>query len=804
MLASILQDLRYALRSLTLNPGFAVVSILALALGIGANSAIFTVVNSVLLRPLQFPNSEQLVVVRDRNLSAGFPQFPLSPANYVDYRDQNHHFSRVAAFHGQGFSLTGGTEAERLRGAEVTPDFFEVLAVQPVLGRSFTQDEAKPGAPPVAILGYELWQRRFGGSRDILTQTVKLDGKITQVVGVMPTDFKFPNRSQVWRPIAYDQHTWDVRGGHWLGALGRLKPGSSLASAQSELNNIADRLQKQYPDSNTGWDTTIGILQDQIVRGIRAAILTLFAAVAFVLLIACANLANLLLSRSAARRREVGIRAALGAGKGRLVRQLLTESLLLSMLGAALGLALARAGTQLLSGLSPTVLPRAGEISLDLRVLAFTAGVAVVTGILFGLAPAFQMARTDLNSALRERGRGSSVGFERNRLRSLLVVGEVALALVLLTGAGLLMRSFYHLQSVDPGFDPHGVLTFRISLPETHYPKEEQRIAFYQRALDQIRALPGVSAAGASQIFPLAEGNMILTFRQPGHAPKPRGQEDSATFLSATPGYFETLKIPLKAGRYFTEHDNATALRVAIISEDMARQFFPNQDPVGQSLVIGGSGNKPCQIVGVVGRVVDRALDDKVNAAMYQPAAQATFGSMYLAVRTPGNPESLISGLRTAIRQFDPELPLDAVGTVEDLVSSSLSQRRLSMVLMAVFAGLALVLATVGIYGVISYSVTQATQEIGIRLALGAQPGDVLRLILRYGLGLMSAGLVIGVAAALATGRLIASQLFEVRPTDPLTYVAVSAALLATGIVACLVPAVRAMRVDPLIALRYE
>ncbi len=804
MVSSIFQDLRYALRSLALNPGFAVVSILALALGIGANSAIFTVVNSVLLRPLQFPHSEQLVVIRERNLPAGFPQFSLSPANYIDYRDQNRHFSRMAAFHGQGYSLTGGTEAERLRGAEVVPEFFEVLAMRPLLGRGFTPEEGKPGAPLVAILGYDLWQRRFGGRPDILNQTVKLDGKINQVVGVMPPDFKFPNRSEVWRPIAFDQKTWGVRGGHWLGGLGRLKPGSSLASAQSDLNNIAARLQKQYPDSNTGWDTTIGLLQDQIVGSIRAAMLTLFAAVAFVLLIACANLANLLLSRSGARRREVGIRAALGAVKGRLVRQLLTESLLLSLLGAAVGLALAWAGTRLLSGLSPTVLPRAGEIALDFRVLAFTAAVAVVTGILFGLAPAFQMARTDLNSALREGGRGSSVGFQRNRLRSLLVVGEVALALVLLTGAGLLMRSFYQLQSVDAGFDPHGVLTFRTSLPETRYPKDEQQIAFYQRALDQIRALPGVSAAGASQIFPLAEGNMVLTFLQPGHAPKPRGQEDSATFLSVTPGYFETLKIPLKAGRYFSERDNATALPVAIISEDMARRFFPNQNPVGQSLVIGGPGNKPCQIVGVVGGVADRALDVKPGAAMYLPAAQAAFGSMYFAVRTPGSPESLISGLRATIRQLDPELPLDAVGTVEDLVSSSLSQRRLSMVLMAVFAGLAVVLAMVGIYGVISYSVTQATQEIGIRLALGAQPGDVLRLILRYGMVLMSAGLGIGIVAALAAGRLIASQLYEVRPTDPVTYVAVSAALLATGIVACLVPAIRAMRVDPLVALRYE
>jgi putative ABC transport system permease protein len=804
MFSSFLRDLRYALRTLARNPGFACVSILALALGVGANSAIFTVVQSVLLKPLPFHRSGQLIVVRDRNLKAGFPQFSLSPGNYLDYRDHNHTLSGFAAFNGLGVNLSGGAEPERLRGARVTLDFFDVLGVKPSLGRPFSPQEGQVGSDHVVILSNALWQRRFAGAPDVLGRQMKMNEELYTVIGVMPADFQFPARAEIWTPLTMNAQNWNQRGGHYLNGIARLKEGSSLAAAQADLNQIAARAEKAFPNSNTGWDTTSNGLQESVVGKIRPLVLTLMAAVGFVLLIACVNLANLLLSRSAARRREIGIRNALGAGRGRLVRQLLTESLLLSALGAALGLLLAWAGTRLLVNLNPEILPRAKEISLDAGVVLFTMAVAGLTGILFGLAPAIHMARTDLAAAFREGGRGNSIGFRRNAVRSVLVVGEVALALVLLCGAGLLMRSFYRLQSMDPGFDPHDVLTFRTNLPRAKYKTDEQQAAFYTRALERIRALPAVAVAGAAQIFPLSGDDYILTFIQVGKPPVARGSQPSAAFYSATPGYFGALRIPLKAGRDFNEHDNAAAPNVAIISETMARQFYPNENPIGQQLNIGGGTDKPSQIVGIVGDVRDSELESKGRAAMYVPAAQSPFTSMYFGVRTERDPASVISGVRAAIREMDSELPLDAVGTVDALVETSLSQRRFSMLLMGTFAGLALVLAMVGIYGVMSYSVTQATQEIGIRMALGARRGDVLRMVLGYAAVLMSAGLVVGVAASLGAGRLLASQLFEVKSYDPATYALVALVLIATALAACLIPAFRAMRVDPVIALRNE
>jgi putative ABC transport system permease protein len=804
MFTSLLRDLRYALRTLARNPGFACVSILALALGVGANSAIFTVVQSVLLRPLPFPRSEQLIVVAERNLKAGFPRFSLSPGNYLDYRDHNHTFSGFAAFNNQGVNLSSGAEPERLRGSRVTTDFFDVLAVKPSLGRPFSAQEGQLGSDHVVILSHALWQRRFAGAGDVLGRQLKMNEELYTVIGVMPADFQFPSRAEFWTPLTMNTQNWQQRGGHYLNGIARLKEGSSLAAAQADLNQIAARAEKAFPNSNTGWDTTISGLQESVVGRIRPLVLTLMAAVGFVLLIACVNLANLLLSRSSARRREIGIRNALGAGRGRLVRQLLTESVLLSALGAALGLLLAWGGTRLLVGLNPNVLPRAKEISLDAGVVLFTVAIAGLTGILFGLAPAIHMAKTDLAAAFREGGRGNSIGFRRNALRSVLVVGEVALALVLLCGAGLLMRSFYRLQSVDPGFDPHDVLTFRTNLPRAKYKSDESQASFYARALERLRALPGVTVAGAAQIFPLSGDDYILTFVQVGKPPIPEGSQPSAAFYAATPGYFGALRIPVKAGRDFTERDNASAPDVAIISETMARQFYPNENPLGQRIRVGGNREKPSEIVGVVGDVRDSELESKGRAAMYRPAAQTPFGSMYFGVRTDRDPASAISGVRAAIREMDAELPLDAVGTVDALVETSLSQRRYAMMLMGTFAGLALVLAMVGIYGVISYSVTQATQEIGIRMALGAGRGDVLRMVLGYAAALMAAGVAVGLAASLGAGRLLASQLFEVKSYDPVTYGTVGAVLVATALAACLIPAFRAMRVDPVIALRNE
>jgi putative ABC transport system permease protein len=721
----------------------------------------------------------------------------------VGYRDQNYSFSGIAAFGSAGFNLAGGGEPERLRGSRVTLDFFDVLGRTPSLGRSFTTQEMQLGQNRVVILSDGLWQRRFAGSRDVLGQTMKLNNEIYTVVGVMPPDFQFPAKAEIWTPLAMNLQNWQQRGGHYLGGIGRLKAGATLAAAQSDLNAIAARAEQQFPDSNSGWDTTLSSLQESAVGKIRPALLTLTAAVGFVLLIACVNLANLLLSRSAARRREMGVRSSLGAGRGRLIRQLLTESLLLAGLGAAAGLAIAWAGTRMLVTLTPNILPRAAEIALDGRALGFTAAIAVLTGILFGLAPAIHMAKTDLIGALRDGGRGNAIGFRRNRLRSVLVVGEVALALVLLSGAGLLMRSFYHLQSMDPGFDPHDVLTFRTNLPGAKYKTDEMQAAFYQRALERIRTMPGVTAAGAAQIFPLAGDDYILSFVQVGKPAVPVGNQPSAAYYAATPGYFRALKIPITKGRDFTEHDNAAAPLVAIISESMARQFYPNENPLGQRIQMG-NGSKPAEIVGVAGDVRDQELEAKGRPAVYEAAAQIPFNAMYFGVRSAGDPAALIAGVRTAIHELDAELPVDGMGTVETLVATSLSQRRFAMLLMAIFAGLALVLAMVGIYGVISYSVTQATQEIGIRMALGARRGDVLRMVFGYAGLLIAAGLAIGATAAMGTGRYLASQLFEVKSTDPATYAAVAGVLLATGLLACAIPALRAMRVDPLVALRNE
>ncbi len=802
MFTSLLRDLQYSFRTLARNPGFACVSILALALGIGANTAIFTVVNSVLLQPLRFQKPEQLIVVRERNLKGGFPQFSMSPGNYLDYRDHNHSFSGIAAFGGQGLNLSGGAEPERLRGTRVTVEFFDVLGRKPAMGRTFTAQEMQLGTH-AAIVSYGLWQRRFAGSPNVLAQTLRLNDELYPIVGVMPADFQFPALIEIWTPLSMDLQNWQQRGGHYLNAIGRLKDGATLAGAQADLNAIAARAEQQFPDSNLGWDTTLRDLRESVVGRIRPAMVTLTASAGFVLLIACVNLANLLLSRSAARQREIGIRSSLGAGRGRLIRQLLTESVVLAGLGAAVGLALAWAGTRLLITLSPTILPRANEIAIDGWALGFTASAAILTGILFGLAPAIHLARTDLASGLREGGRGNSIGFRRNRLRSGLVIGEVALALVLLTGAGLLMRSFYQLQEIDPGFDPHGVLTFRTNLPGAKYKTDEQQAAFYRRALDRIRALPGVTAAGAAQIFPLSGSDYILSFEQIGKPPVPVGNEPNAAYYSATPGYFGALRIPIRRGRAFTEHDDAAGPPVAIVSESMARQFYANENPLGQQIKMG-NGSKPAEIVGIVGDVRDQELETAGRAAVYEPVAQVPFGSVYFAVRTEREPSALISGVRAAMREMDAELPIDAVGTVDSLLATSLSQRRFALVLMVVFAGLALALAMVGIYGVISYAVTQATQEIGIRMALGARRLDVLRMVFRYSGILITCGLIIGIAAALGTGRLLASQLFQVKPTDPATYAAVALILVATGLAACSIPALRATRVDPLAALRNE
>ncbi|HEY4365156.1 MAG TPA: ABC transporter permease [Bryobacteraceae bacterium] len=803
MLGALWRDLRYAVRTLARNPGFTFVAVLALALGMGANTAIFTVVNAVLLQPLRYPKSEQLISVAERNLKAGFPVFSLSPGNYVDFRDHNHSFSGFAAFGGKGLNLSTGSQPERLLGVRVTPEFFDVLATKPQMGRTFTAEEMVPGASHVAILSQSLWRERFAGRPDVLGQTLKLNSEIYTVIGVMPADFQFPRSSQIWIPLDLEASEWQQRGGHYLNGIGRLKDGMTLASAEADLNTIAARAEQQFPASNAGWDTTSMTLQDRIVRQIRTVMWTLSAVVGAVLLIACVNLANLLLSRSAARHREISIRSSLGAGPGRIIRQLLTESVLLASMGAAAGLAIAWGATRLLVYSQPDLLPRSGEIALDGRVLVFTAALAVFTGVLFGLAPALRLAKTNLASAVREGGRGNTIGFRRNRLRSVLVIGEVALALVLLSVAGLAIRSFTHLQAVNPGFDPHQVLTFRIDLPEAQYKTNAQQAAFYRHALERIRALPGVTAAGAGQVFPLSRSNYILDFTQIGKPPVAPGHEPNAGYYAVTPGYLEALRIPVKSGRDFTARDDASAPPVALISESMARKFYPGENPLGQRIQMG-NGSKPAEIVGIVGDIRDAELESTGLPAVFEPAEQIPFTTMFFGVRVERDPDSLISSIRSAIREQDPEIPLDAVGTADALVEQALSMDRFSTFLMSAFAVLALLLALVGIYGVLSYAVTQATQEIGIRMALGAQQGHVLKMVLGHAGILMAVGLVIGLAGGLGAGRLLASELYEVKAADPVTFASTALVLLATGLLACAIPALRAARVDPLTALREE
>ncbi len=657
------------------------------------------------------------------------------------------------------------------------------------------------GSDHVAILSYGFWSSHFGARSSVLGERIRLNGEMYTVVGVMPRGFDYPSRNDLWRPLTMKADQWAQRGGHYLAGIGRLKPGVSVETAAADLNRIAAHLQQAYPGSNRGWDALLIPLRERVVGKVRPMMLTLLGAVAFVLLIACVNLANLLLSRAAARRKEIGIRGALGASKARLIRQLLTESLVLSAFGTAVGLALAWSGTRLLTHVNAAILPRAAEISLDVRALLVTVAIGVSTGILFGLVPALQMARADLHGSLREGGRGNSMGFRRNWTRSALVTAEVALALVLLSGAALLMRSFYRLESVDTGFDARGLLTFRITLPPARYPKDEQQAAFFQRMLESLRAMPGVASAGGASIFPLSGDNTFGAFTQVGKPPKPPGQSDAAMFYSITPGYFETMRIPLLAGRYFNAADVAGGHDVAIVNRAMVKQFYANENPLGQRIDFGGG---PSEIVGVTGDVRDQELEVKERPAIYEPETQAVNSGLYFVLRTTGDPESLIAGARAAVRALDSELPVYAMGTAESVIESTLSQRRFTLLLMAIFAGLALALAMIGIYGVLAYSVSQATQEIGIRVALGAKRGDVLRLVCAYGAGLVGLGVALGIACSLAAGRLLESQLFEVRATDAATYLGVAAALGTAAGAACVIPALRALRVDPIVALRAE
>jgi putative ABC transport system permease protein len=800
VMADVLRDMRYAVRQLVKAPGFTIVAVLTLALGIGATSAIFSVVNGVLLRPLPYPDPDDLVRVYEVVPQHG--RFAVAPATFLDWRTQNSVFERIAAYSSGGAAALAGTEGpERVGFASVSWDTFELLKVSPVLGRGFTAEEEMPGKANVIILSHGAWQRRFGGDPGILGRTVNLAGTPATIVGVMPAGFYFPTRdAELWVPMTINPAN-APRGAHFLSVLARKKPGVSTDQAHAEMTTITERLAARYPDSSANESAEVILLHEQIVGGIRRALMTLFAAVAVVVLIACANVANLLLVRASVREKEIAIRAAIGAGRRRLVLQMLAESLVLSLAGGGLGLLLAYLAIPSIQTLSAGSIPRVLDVTIDTRVLAFGFLSSVAVGIVFGLAPAWHVTRTTLGDVLKEGGRGSSSSGGRWARNGLLIL-EVALSIVLLVGATLLLRSFARLTSVDPGFKPEGVLTFQVALPRPSYPQPHNRVAFYDTLLTKLEALPQVTSAGMVQTLPM-RGGYFLSAAIQGRPPAKAGEEISASHRVASPGYFATLGIPLLRGRTFTDHDSEKAPMVAVIDEAFATHHFPNEDPIGRGLDIGNGTDGFYEIVGIVGSVHYEGLDSDPSPTMYVPYRQDIFSGMWLVARTTDDPAQLTSTVRQLVREIDPALPAFGLGPLTDVISESLAQRRFSMLLLAVFALIAVFLAAVGLYGVVAYTVSQRTQEIGVRMAIGADRSDVLKMVVRGGMTLALVGVAIGLLGALVLARVVASMLFEVTPFDPTSYAATAAILLAVAVLACYVPARRATRVDPLVALRH-
>jgi putative ABC transport system permease protein len=832
-LDDLVQDLRFAFRSFRGSPGFATVAVVTLALGIGANTAIFTVVNAALLRPLPYRDAGRLVMVWDQLLNLGLMRFGASYADYFDYRDQNRVFEDIAAYSSQQFDLTGSTQPERVPGVRVSANLLPLLGASTALGRTFTNDENQAGRDTVVLLSDALWRRRFGADPTLIGKIISLDGLPHTVVGILPRGFRFStdgsDSPDVWVPIALHPDPARTTEGV-LSLIARLKPGVTLERAQAEMSTIAARLEQQFHlyrgphGEDAGYAVLVVPLRDQVFGDMRQSLLVLLGAVGFVLLIACANVANLLLARAAARQKEMAIRAALGAGRLRVMRQLLTESLMLGLLGGAAGLVVARWGLRLLLAASPAQAARLGAVApvvLDSRVLAFTLLVALLTGLLFGLAPAFEVTRFNLNESLKEGGRISvarlagTAGNMRRHLsrRAALVIVQVALSMVLVLGAALLIRSFVKLLEVDPGFNPEKLVTAQITLPQFQYREDYQVAAFFEQLLGRVRALPEVKSVGAVSGLPLngrAGGDPFSIEGRPWR-PTAAGSK-TPQFMdheTVTADYFRTLQIPLIAGREFTEQDAAGSLPVAVINQTMARGFWPPEDhidPIGKRIMPGAPhpGAAWLSIVGVVGDVKSAALDVASIPQMYRPLGQHPVRTMRLAIRTSADPMSVVSEVRRQLFALDKDRPLYHITSMEQIVSDSVAPRRFDLLLLAAFAALALVLAAVGIYGVMSYSVAQRTHEIGVRLALGARSGDVLRLVARQGLALALAGIAIGIAASLALTRLISGLLFSVRATDPVTFVSVSVLLAAVALVASLVPARRATRIDPMAALRHE
>ncbi len=805
-----LQNLRYTLRRLRKSPGFTAVAVITLALGIGANTAIFSVVNAILLRPLPYKDDSRLVVILNQGRN------PVAPANFTDWRSQSHAFSHMGAAEYWTPNLTATDNPEKLWALHVTTDIFPMLGIQPLLGRTFLPEEQETGKEHVVVLSYPLWQSHFGGNPEVIGRSVALSGESYTVVGVMPREFKFApfwaTKAQLWAPLALGTRLTD-RSGNSLRVFARLKPGVSLDQARAEMAAITSRLEREFPGTNQ--DVKILSLREKVVGNIRPALLVLLGAVGFVLLIACANVSHMQLARAAARREEIALRSALGAGQWDMFRQFLTESLTLALMGGVAGLVLAIWGVRVLIALSPAAIPRVETVGVDGRVLLFAIAISLLTGLAFGMAPAWKATAVNLSDALKEGERGSSEGLHRNRLRGSLVASEFALAVVLLAGAGLMVRTFLALQHLDPGFNPHGVLSLVVGVAGTDEAVAGHTGNFYQQVLRKVGAVPGIASVSGINHLPLAGDEWGLSFHIPGRPPEPPGKELIATYRVVFPGYFRTMSIPVLRGRDVTEADNLQAPGVVVINNYFARRYWPGEDAIGKRITFDDPAKNPSWLT-VVGVVKDTARSTWVSPPeeeVFLPYLQnrpylenptPSFAYMTLVTRTTGEPEVLVPAIRAAIHSLDKNIPLSEIQTMDQVVAEATGESRFYLILLAAFAATALVLAGVGIYGVMNYSVSRRTREIGIRVALGAQGRHVLKLVVFEGIVAALAGVMVGLAGALALSRLMAGLLYGTRPTDPATFAAVVLVLSTVALAASYIPARRATKVEPMVALRYE
>jgi putative ABC transport system permease protein len=805
-MSTIWQDVKYGVRVLAKSPGFTAVAILVTALAIGANTAIFSVINAVLLRPLPYQHSERIMTVWGTHAKRGLIHAPFSYPDFADFHAQSNSFDGLAAYTDATASLSGHDAPEQITGEATSSDLFKVLGVQPALGRTFVPEDEQGGDPSVVIT-HGMWERRFASDPNVVGRQITLDGKSRAIVGVLPASFSFPFSTEApeyFLTIDPKSELDKERGAHYLTVLGRLKDGVTREQSLAEMKGIAARLEQQYPDEDASRSINIVGAQEDMVGNLRRTMLVLLGAVGFVLLIACANVANLLLARASRRGREIAVRVALGASRARIVRQLLTESLVLSIAGGVLGLLIAVWGVSLISSFVPADIPRFNETGLDLTVLAFTIIASVLTGLVFGLAPALQASKLDLNESLKEGGRGASEGRGRSHVRSLLIVSEVALSLVLLVGAGLLVKSFIKLRNTDPGFNPENLLTASVSLPVAQYSEDAKITQFYQQAVERASHLPGVESVGAITPLPLSDNAMTITFNlKDGPPPRP-GESPISGARIVTPDYFHAMGIPVRAGRAFNDNDRANAPKVVIVNETLARKYFAGTDALGKQLHLG-LNDLDSEIVGIVGDVRHSGLDKEPGPEFYVPYTQVAFGDMSFVVRTKTtDPANLAAALRGAVQGVDKDIPLFKVRTMRSLVGDSMARQRFSMTLIAAFAGLALALAMVGIFSVMSFLVAQRTHEIGIRMALGARASDILRMVVFHAMGLALVGVAVGLFASFALTREMATLLYEVSATDPVIFGGIALLLSFVALLACLVPARRATKVDPMIALRYE